>query len=77
MRQVYRCCLGVADLPPHVPRNHAPRERKRYSVDRSLAELGVDEAALRSQLADYIAWSEGELNGNVNELGDSRQSLHY
>jgi hypothetical protein len=41
-----------------VPTRHAPRERQRYTVNRTLAELGIDEAALRSRLASYIAWCE-------------------
>ena len=65
MRKVYRCCLDVDELPPHVPKSHAPRERKHYSVNRSLAELGVDEVALRSQLAAYIAWSQGDSIGQL------------
>ena len=65
MRKVYQCCLDVDELPPHVPKSHVPRERKHYSVNRSLAELGVDEVALRSQLAAYIAWSQGDLIGQL------------
>jgi hypothetical protein len=58
MRRVYRCCCDAEALPPHVPTRHAPRERQRYTVNRTLAELGIDEAALRSRLASYIAWCE-------------------
>lgn len=60
MRQVYRECLDTAELPPHVPRVHPPRERTNYLVNRSLAQVGVDEAALNARLADYIAWCRGE-----------------
>ena len=56
MRRVYRECLDEAELPPHVPIVHAERERKNYCVNRSLDQLGVDSAAIRSQLADYVAW---------------------
>jgi hypothetical protein len=56
MRQVYRICCDTNELPPHVPTRHAPRERKRYTVNRTLAELGIDEAKLCSQLASYVAW---------------------
>jgi hypothetical protein len=59
LRKVYQCCLETDEVPPHIPDTHAPRERKRYSVNRSLAELGVDEAKLRTRLAGYIAWSDG------------------
>lgn len=58
MHKVYKCCLDANELPPHVPKTHEPRERKNYSVNRTLAELGVDEAELRAQLAPYIAWIE-------------------
>jgi hypothetical protein len=58
MQKVYQCCCDMDDLPPHVPKSHAPRERKRYSVNRSLAELGIDEKELRSGLASYIAWCQ-------------------
>jgi len=56
LQRVYRECLDQDHLPPHVPRQHPPRERKRYSVNYSLAELGINERELRQQLADYIAW---------------------
>jgi hypothetical protein len=58
MRKVYHACLDMDELPPHVPKNHAPRERKNYSVNRSLAELGIDEADLRARLASYSAWCQ-------------------
>ncbi|MEL6814514.1 MAG: sulfotransferase, partial [Cyanobacteria bacterium J06598_3] len=58
MEQVYRECFGQNQLPPHVPRSHPPRERKHYTLNRSLAELGINEANLREQLADYIAWCQ-------------------
>ena len=56
MRKVYRQCLDVEELPPHVPHLHTPRERKNYMIDRSLAEMGIDEAALREHLTEYIEW---------------------
>ena len=55
MQAVYHACLD-RDLSPHVPRVHAARVRSDYSVDRSLAELGVDEAALKERLAAYRRW---------------------
>lgn len=58
MRLVYRQCMGDAQLPPHVPTEHAPRERKNYRVNRSLEELGIDSAAFSERLADYRAWCE-------------------
>lgn len=58
MGQVYRDCFDQDELPPHVPRSHPPRERKNYSVNHSLAELGIDADALRLELADYVAWCQ-------------------
>ncbi|MGF1603181.1 MAG: sulfotransferase [Thermosynechococcaceae cyanobacterium] len=60
MQQVYRECLDQDLLPPHVPLTHPPRDRKHYTVNRSLAELGIDENELRMQLADYVAWCQPE-----------------
>jgi hypothetical protein len=56
MLGVYGFCFGDTELPPHVPHEHPPRERKNYRINRSLADLGVDELQLRSRLASYIAW---------------------
>ena len=63
MRLVFSACdLLVenesckAEIPVHVPKKHPDRKRHGYSVDRSLAELGVDEEELRAELAEYIAW---------------------
>lgn len=56
MKQVYLDCFGSQELPSYIPRNHPPRERNRYSVDRTLSELGVDEAEIKNQMNDYILW---------------------
>jgi hypothetical protein len=56
MHKVYRECLDTEELPPHVPRQHPPRKRTQYLLDRSLAQVGVNEAALDARLAPYIAW---------------------
>jgi hypothetical protein len=56
MLAVYGFCFGDTVLPPHVPHEHPPRERKNYRINRSLADLGVDESQLKSRLASYIAW---------------------
>lgn len=56
MRLVYRSCLDLDALSPHVPTVHAARVRSNYTHDRSLEELGIDVAALRARLAPYIAW---------------------
>ena len=58
MKQVYLDCFGSDELPAHIPRTHPPRERKQYSVNRSLAELGVDEIELKNELTDYILWCQ-------------------
>ena len=60
MGKVYRECLDTPELPAHVPRQHPPRERTNYLLNRSLASVGVDEAALNATLADYIRWCRGE-----------------
>lgn len=60
MQYVYRVCLDQEQLPPHVPRAHPPRERSQYTINRSLAELGIDSEAVRAQLADYVAWCQPE-----------------
>lgn len=56
MTRVYRECLDTETLPAFVPTTHSPRERKNYLLNRSLAEVGIDEAALNERLADYIDW---------------------
>ncbi len=56
MTKVYAECCNRDKVPPHVPDDHMPRERKNYSVNRSLEELGVDQEAIRTRLADYIQW---------------------
>ena len=60
MKKVYHVCFDMDELPPHVPRSHPPREHKNYSVNRTLAEMGINETELRSRLAAYIAWCEGD-----------------
>jgi len=55
MRKVYRECLD-RELSPHVPLTHAARARTNYSVDRSLEQLGVDEAAVKKRLEAYGRW---------------------
>lgn len=56
MRRVYKACFDEDTLPAHIPDKHPPRERVNYTVNRSLSELGIDEAKLRERLADYTAW---------------------
>ena len=60
MTKVYATCLDTPSLPDYVPREHEPRKRTNYTVDRTLAQVGIDEAALNERLSDYIAWCRGE-----------------
>ena len=55
LARVYRDCLGL-EVPADRPTSHTKRNRTNYLVDRSLAELGIDESALNVRLAAYIAW---------------------
>lgn len=56
MQHIYRDCLDQNEPSPHVPRSHAERERSNYTIDRSLAQLGIDSAWLAQRLEPYIAW---------------------
>ncbi len=58
MGEVYRRCFGLAALPAHVPRVHEPRKRTDYLLNRSLSQLGIDEAALVGRFGGYIDWIE-------------------
>jgi hypothetical protein len=58
MLGVFAFCFGDTALPPRVPHEHPPRERKNYRINRSVADLGVDESQLKSRLASYIAWCQ-------------------
>ncbi|MEM7156272.1 MAG: sulfotransferase [Myxococcota bacterium] len=56
MAKVYRECLDIDALPSFVPREHEPRKRKDYLVNRSLEDVGVDRHRLEARLSDYIEW---------------------
>jgi hypothetical protein len=56
MQVIYRDCFNGEDLPPHIPREHSPRERKNYRVNRGLSELGVNEDQIRERLREYTVW---------------------
>lgn len=58
MKRIYKDYFNSDELPPHIPTNHSPRERKHYTVNRTLSELGVDEGALKNKLSDYIDWCQ-------------------
>ena len=51
-------CANEIDMDPkeYIPTEHAPRNRKDYSINRTLEQVGVDEDALREVLHDYIQW---------------------
>jgi hypothetical protein len=56
MERVYRECLD-SEVPESIPREHAPRERTNYLVNRTLDELGYDVDALNERCAEYIQWA--------------------
>ena len=58
MKQVYLECFNSDELPSHIPKSHPPRERKHYTVNRTLSELGVNEDDLKKNLSDYIDWCQ-------------------
>ena len=60
MLGVYGFSFGDTVLPAHVPLEHPPRERKNYRINRSLADLGVNESELKSRLASYIIWCKNK-----------------
>lgn len=62
MMHVYSTCFNQDRLPPHVPRDHPPRERKNYTVNHSLADFGISGAELRQELAEYVAWCQPQPN---------------
>lgn len=60
LARIYRECLGSEALPPHLPREHAPRKRTDYLVDRTPEQLGIDITELERRQASYIRWCRGE-----------------
>ncbi|MCX4240455.1 sulfotransferase [Paraliomyxa miuraensis] len=59
METIYRECLDCPTLPEHVPREHEPRRRSDYMVDRTLAQVGIDEDGLDRRLRAYREWCRG------------------
>ena len=55
---IYGRCLPHVDPEGFIHRTHIARKRTGYSVDRSYAQLQMDEAALLEPLQEYIAWVE-------------------
>jgi hypothetical protein len=58
LKTIYKVCFDTATLPPHIPQEHPPRDRKNYSVNRTLLELGVDQNKIKDQLSTYIKWCQ-------------------
>lgn len=58
LRVVYRTCLD-GEPPPEVARAHPPRALRPYTVDRTLAEVGIDAEAWQAPLTDYRRWRDG------------------
>lgn len=56
LKKIYLECFGDDEVPVHLPKEHPPRERKNYIVNRSLEALGVDADELRNNLKAYVEW---------------------
>ena len=55
---IYERCLPHFDSTGFIHQTHAERKRTGYSVDRSYADLNMDETLLLEPLQEYIAWVE-------------------
>jgi hypothetical protein len=55
---VYSQCMD-GPPPPSLPREHPPRRRTNYQVDRSLEALRVDGAAFDAAQGEYLRWCRG------------------
>jgi hypothetical protein len=58
MARIYAECLD-GPVSAHAPTAHPPRRRSGYRLDRSLAQLGIDEAELHQRLDAYLRWCKG------------------
>lgn len=58
MKTIYKRCLPHVDPDGFVHQTHVKRKRTGYSIDRSYAQLSIDEEVLLEPLQDYIAWVE-------------------
>ena len=58
LQTIYRRCLPNVDPQGFIYTDHLPRKRTGYSVDRSYAQLNMDEAKLLEPLQEYIDWVE-------------------
>ena len=59
MKLVYEKCLPQLDAQGHIPKEHPPRNRSNYDVNRSLEQLGWDVDELKKELSDYYNWCKG------------------
>lgn len=58
---IYQRCLPNVDPTGYIPTTHAPRQRTNYAINRTLAEVGIDEQALLAPLQSYRQWCRGEI----------------
>lgn len=56
LRRIYTELLDRPGPPAQLPREHPPRRRSGYLLDRTLAQAGVDEAEFTRQIQGYLAW---------------------
>ena len=76
MRVVYQRCMDRDTLPPHLPKEHPPRQRKDYLVHRTLEDLQVDVSAYEARLAGFRSWlaeMDGLPDSQTPGLPDSLQ----
>jgi len=58
MKVIYQHCMNGKPVPDNIPKEHPPRDRKNYLMNRSLEEMGISEKGLREELEDYYEWME-------------------
>uniref|UniRef100_A0A7S4KG11 Protein-tyrosine sulfotransferase n=1 Tax=Paramoeba aestuarina TaxID=180227 RepID=A0A7S4KG11_9EUKA len=60
MKVIYKHVMNGREVPDYIPKEHPPRDRKNYLVNRSLEVMGVSEKGLREELPEYYAWVENK-----------------
>jgi len=58
LRTIYQRCLPNVEMEGFIIREHTPRKRTGYSVDRSYEQMNIDEQQLLAPLQEYIDWVE-------------------
>lgn len=53
---MYKKLELAKDVPASIPTEHPTRDRKNYSVDKSLEELGIDGESFNQKLQPYLEW---------------------